>query len=953
MNKSTILLLLLFFSCFLKAETQESMVDNGGQSVLIISSYEENVEWSSQMAQMIQRTINDKNPQVKVFIDYLNADVAPVSSALHIKMRTIFRSLANETSTSLDPLDLRAKTIFQDLQNPPDVIVLIGEEAWFTYKPYFILMREDLRHIPIVTTAVSDSITPEIWHPNVPIKWEEMIAIESSSEQSIRIGNQQDVEEAKSYGLEIIKKNGVDVASFGYNMTGVSEASHVEKTLQLINTLIPDLEEILFVDDSYYKSLYKEQLLKKEIKKNYPHVRFKSLIHNQNNTDSIYDEMLKTVKGRAIVTNSFQISPTLSRRTSDELAEQFNSMLSSPIFSFERKSTKDNYTVGGVYPPISKEIKETADIVEKLLAGEKAKSIPFTHIKGDETILNKEALHRFGLQKQARYLSDVTYYNIPPTFFKRHERKIFIIALCLIVLAGCIVLFMHRWKYTRRQKEESTRYKLLFDELQIIYGHSHLDFAIYNKDGSCVIKIINDKQGPKESPVAKELLTVNIYMNTYLSDEFKEQLREGHPINTEITIDSHSRDTVTDSPIAEDKNVYQLLIKPLKSAEEESSYSFMALVVNLTSLMRERREKERIENLLNLASDTFHIGIAFYNPITKKGFANQFWYHNLNETVRTETTVEPTYQHVNSQDRITLWDYMEKVRNSQMQPFQKDIRVEGQDGLEHWVRQNVFQLKFSPLEEDIQIVELNINIDQQKQSETRLNQAKKEADKANKEVEDFLASISHEVRTPLNAIVGFSNVLVDSEEEEEMVQLGDIVRKNNILLTRLINDILELSQFDSDSVRMNYSEIHLNAFIKDLESFTLNALHGKPIRIKYKLPLEDHQIRIDINYFRQLIIQLLSNAAKFTDEGEITIGYHKKENHFYFFVKDTGHGIPQEKQELIFKRFEKLDTFAQGSGLGLPLCKSIVQKMGGEIGVSSNDIKGSTFWFILPENPEG
>ena len=226
---------------------------------------------------------------------------------------------------------------------------------------------------------------------------------------------------------------------------------------------------------------------------------------------------------------------------------------------------------------------------------------------------------------------------------------------------------------------------------------------------------------------------------------------------------------------------------------------------------------------------------------------------------------------------------------------------------------------------------------------------KKQAERANLEAEEFLANISHEVRTPLNAIVGFSGVLASCDEPEEIVQLGDIIKKNNVLLTQLINDILDLSKIDSGKVELQYSDVDMNEVMTSLKYYVEQNFPDKELRVKCVLPEEKCVIKTDSYYFRQVMMHLISNAMKFTDEGSMILGYYRKDSNYYFYVEDTGCGIPEDKHDTVFRSFEKLDTFSQGSGLGLSLCKSIIQKMGGEIGITSQVGVGTTVWFILPD----
>lgn len=206
------------------------------------------------------------------------------------------------------------------------------------------------------------------------------------------------------------------------------------------------------------------------------------------------------------------------------------------------------------------------------------------------------------------------------------------------------------------------------------------------------------------------------------------------------------------------------------------------------------------------------------------------------------------------------------------------------------------------------------------------------------------------MRTPLNAIVGFSAILGSSDDKDITKDYGPIITRNTSLLESLINNILDLSALDAGKVRFQYARVNIADLFIDMETYIRSNLYDHPLRFIRELPEceADRFITTDQEYLRTLLLNLLSNAVKFTEKGSITLGCRKEKRGFYFYVTDTGCGFSSEDQMYIFNRFVKLDTFIQGTGLGLSLCKSIVKHLGGEIGVVSEKGKGSTFWFVLP-----
>jgi signal transduction histidine kinase/CheY-like chemotaxis protein len=240
------------------------------------------------------------------------------------------------------------------------------------------------------------------------------------------------------------------------------------------------------------------------------------------------------------------------------------------------------------------------------------------------------------------------------------------------------------------------------------------------------------------------------------------------------------------------------------------------------------------------------------------------------------------------------------------------------------------------------------SLEQQKIVESELRVAKEKAEESDHLKSAFLANMSHEIRTPLNAIVGFSGLLATAENYEERDEYINIINNNNELLLQLINDILDLSKIEANTLEFVYSDIDINQLLCDIEQTSrLKAADGVQVSFVEKLP--HCIIRTDKNRLSQVVTNFINNAIKFTKEGSIYFGYKHKENNLYFYVSDTGCGIDKDVKDSVFQRFVKLDSFAQGTGLGLSICQMIVHKLGGEIGVDSELGQGSTFWFTLPD----
>ena len=242
------------------------------------------------------------------------------------------------------------------------------------------------------------------------------------------------------------------------------------------------------------------------------------------------------------------------------------------------------------------------------------------------------------------------------------------------------------------------------------------------------------------------------------------------------------------------------------------------------------------------------------------------------------------------------------------------------------------------------------DITQLKQAEKQLALAKEKAENADLSKSAFLANMSHEIRTPLNAITGFAEILASANTEEEKAQYQEIIKMNADLLLQLVNDILDMSKIEAGTLEFVYTKVDINLLLSDLRQLFQMRVNdaGGNIQIIAEPSLPSCSIETDRNRVAQVLSNFTTNAIKFTQEGTISIGYEARDTELYFYVTDTGAGIPADKLPEVFGRFVKLNKDKKGTGLGLSISKTIVNKLEGQIGADSVEGKGSTFWFTIP-----
>lgn len=245
-------------------------------------------------------------------------------------------------------------------------------------------------------------------------------------------------------------------------------------------------------------------------------------------------------------------------------------------------------------------------------------------------------------------------------------------------------------------------------------------------------------------------------------------------------------------------------------------------------------------------------------------------------------------------------------------------------------------------------IQLRQSQDSERMEREQLKAAKEKAEELNMLVSSFIANVNHEIRTPLNSIISFSELLVETEDYQERKEFYSIVKRNSDWLTKIVSDLLNLSKIESGTMEYKESPTDINALCQDIVFFS-KLKHKSDAEIHFEKTLDTCIINTDVQRVQQVISNLMNNAMKFTKSGEIRLGYETlPSNHLRIYVKDTGIGIEEKDKERIFNRLVKLNNNISGWGLGLHICRGIVEELGGKIGVESEFGKGSCFWFTLP-----
>ena len=446
----------------------------------------------------------------------------------------------------------------------------------------------------------------------------------------------------------------------------------------------------------------------------------------------------------------------------------------------------------------------------------------------------------------------------------------------------------------------------------------------------------------------KVLGQLNFFRNPCINDEYKQMAREGTPVFGEVKYDYEQINECYIKSKHKEPKFFRFIVDSILNQKGDIK-SYVLIWLDNTLIHQTLTQNKQFHDMVSFASSVSNIGFGAVNILRDEQISTPEYLANLggreNDNIR---ALFSNFENVHPEDRVALMDYWGQAKSHKMEPLEKDVRVKV-NGDYHWIKQYIMQQVFEPENENIVLLGVNIDIDGQKKGEEELRLAKEKAESSDKLKSAFLANMSHEIRTPLNAIVGFSDLLASGENPEEVENYKEIIHHNNELLLQLIGDILDLSKIEADTLEFNWSDVDINTLLRDLEQTTRLKVSSNPnVAINFIPGLPECVIRTERNRISQVVNNFLNNALKFTEKGDITFGYEQRGKDLYFYVKDTGMGIPEKERQKVFDRFVKLDTFKQGTGLGLAICQSIVNKLGGEIGVDSEQGKGSTFWFTLP-----
>lgn len=534
----------------------------------------------------------------------------------------------------------------------------------------------------------------------------------------------------------------------------------------------------------------------------------------------------------------------------------------------------------------------------------------------------------------------------PPTFFERNKYYLALF-FSLMALAVIYVIWLRRALHERSRRLEIMRsYSSLVENMPVLYARVELIFDPGARIIDYVYREVNPTFEkyilPKEKILGKKYSELNPDYSPELPDRYSE-LND----NRQITFQYYLEKTKTHLTVI--------------SIHSKTKGCVDVFGVDNTELVLTQQMLKSTNHKLSAALDA--ADMTPWKWDLRTGLLSCNVSHDLYVTEEEVThdgnlIIVPTsacFAKICDEDRERVRDAFERLANGETQKMREEYRVGRQWLLSpqqnEWVEVRAAVDERDANGKPLSLIGTSMTVTQRKEMEEALVQAKVKAEEANTLKSSFLANISHEIRTPLNAIVGFSSLLVSAERgiSEEKQEYINIIENNNTLLLQLISDVLDLSKIEAGTMEFDYAPVDVHGLFIELEDTFRLRNKKSGICICYHRRTTECVVKADRNRLVQVMMNLMNNAVKFTGEGSIEFGFDVREDGFlHFYVTDTGCGIPEERLEEIFGNFVKLNSFVQGTGLGLTICRAIVERMGGKIGAVSRLGHGSTFWFTLP-----
>lgn len=891
------LLLLFFYLLSVNWAFAQKDAIEGKSYILCINSYTESSPWSSRLISNVTEFVQ-KDPGITLYVEHLNMLLVENDSILEESKRNIFDKYKGRS---------------------PRMLLLLGNSA--------LLLRDEYRKvwgdIPIVLCAQEDYLDSyEAYIHRQPSTLEERTPL--------------------SYLVD------------PYNLVYLYADLYIPENIRLMKQMIPGMKEFIFIGDGRKVNQDNSALIEQELNTKYPDIKYKFWSAENMTTNQLLDSLyfVDTKTTGVLFASWFYKYAFAGTSMLATNSHKLIAATSVPIFSLSMvniASGKEGMLGGYTY---NQDRYDAALIqtISDVLKDKQARHIPCYIPTDGAPVINYEILVRDGLSLST-CPANTRFLNKPPTFWE-HYRYFILGTLFSILLITLLFLYRIRnlnalKKAQQNEIDAMATYKMLVNNMPILYMQEEL---VTDKNGNPIELIYRNVNSEFEKHFYRKEEVIGRKGSEIFPESMPEFLHFTKMALTEkraITFPYYFKAIDT---------FYDVV---LKGTHQGNMIDIFCL--NSTELHKAQQKLSATNSKLAMALDVANIVPWKWDLKSKTILCD------INRPIELSTDEQEVedsqlsvpdsqyFSKIFKEDRERVKQAYRDLIEGRAEKVKEEYRIVNvQKNNLHKVEWVEAQVAVEARDEDgkpLTLVGSSLVITNRKKMEQELTTAKELAEESNRLKSAFLANMSHEIRTPLNAIVGFSGILASTEEEEEKQEYVSIIENNNTLLLQLISDILDLSKIEAGTLELNYSNIELNELMRELERGFLLRVKTDMVKLEFVEPAGPCMAYTEKNRLSQLMINLVTNAIKFTEKGSIRFGYEMRENELYFYVADTGCGIPKDKQQNIFGRFVKLNSFAQGTGLGLSICKTLMDHMGGRIGVESEEGKGSTFWFTLPYKP--
>ena len=891
------LLLLFFYLLSVNWAFAQKDAIEGKSYILCINSYTESSSWSTRLISNVTEFVQ-KDPGITLYVEHLNMLLVENDSILEESKRNIFDKYKGRS---------------------PRMLLLLGNSA--------LLLRDEYRKvwgdIPIVLCAQEDYLDSyEAYIHRQPSTPEERTPL--------------------SYLVD------------PYNLVYLYADLYIPENIRLMKQMIPGMKEFIFIGDGRKVNQDNSVLIEQELNTKYPDIKYKFWSAENMTTNQLLDSLyfVDTKTTGVLFASWFYKYAFAGTSMLATNSHKLIAATSVPIFSLSMvniASGKEGMLGGYTY---NQDRYDAALIqtISDVLKDKQARHIPCYIPTDGAPVINYEILVRDGLSLST-CPANTRFLNKPPTFWE-HYRYFILGTLFSILLITLLFLYRIRnlnalKKAQQNEIDAMATYKMLVNNMPILYMQEEL---VTDKNGNPIELIYRNVNSEFEKHFYRKEEVIGRKGSEIFPESMPEFLHFTKMALTEkraITFPYYFKAIDT---------FYDVV---LKGTHQGNMIDIFCL--NSTELHKAQQKLSATNSKLAMALDVANIVPWKWDLKSKTILCD------INRPIELSTDEQEVedsqlsvpdsqyFSKIFKEDRERVKQAYRDLIEGRAEKVKEEYRIVNvQKNNLHKVEWVEAQAAVEARDEDgkpLTLVGSSLVITNRKKMEQELTTAKELAEESNRLKSAFLANMSHEIRTPLNAIVGFSGILASTEREEEKQEYVSIIENNNTLLLQLISDILDLSKIEAGTLELNYSNIELNELMRELERGFLLRVKTDAVKLEFVEPAGPCMAYTEKNRLSQLMINLVTNAIKFTEKGSIRFGYEMRENELYFYVADTGCGIPKDKQQNIFGRFVKLNSFAQGTGLGLSICKTLMDHMGGRIGVESEEGKGSTFWFTLPYKP--